>query len=73
MTLGGVDTRPCRSRPWSARPAGLYFIGEVVDITGWLGGYNFQWAACLRAGAARAQCLASAAFAAWQIPPEKAL
>ena len=45
VTLGGVDTRAlsqqsmeCKSQP------GLYFIGEVVDVTGWLGGYNFQWA-----------------------------
>ena len=45
VTLGGVDTKAlsqqtmeCKSQP------GLYFIGEVVDITGWLGGYNFQWA-----------------------------
>ena len=45
VTLGGVDTKAlsqqtmeCKAQP------GLYFIGEVVDITGWLGGYNFQWA-----------------------------
>ncbi len=45
VTLGGVDTRAlsqqtmeCKAQP------GLYFIGEVVDVTGWLGGYNFQWA-----------------------------
>ncbi|WP_406622641.1 NAD(P)/FAD-dependent oxidoreductase [Acidovorax sp. SDU_ACID1] len=45
VTLGGVDTRTlsqqtmeCKTQP------GLYFIGEVVDVTGWLGGYNFQWA-----------------------------
>ncbi|CAN7568736.1 NAD(P)/FAD-dependent oxidoreductase [Acidovorax sp. LjRoot118] len=45
VTLGGVDTRvlsqqtmECKTQP------GLYFIGEVVDVTGWLGGYNFQWA-----------------------------
>jgi len=45
VTLGGIDTRAlsqqtleCKARP------GLYFIGEVVDVTGWLGGYNFQWA-----------------------------
>jgi len=45
VTLGGVDTRTlsqqtmeCKAQP------GLYFIGEVVDVTGWLGGYNFQWA-----------------------------
>ena len=45
VTLGGIDTRAlsqqtmeCKTQP------GLYFIGEVVDVTGWLGGYNFQWA-----------------------------
>ena len=45
VTLGGVDTRDLDSRTMEARQApGLYFIGEVVDVTGWLGGYNFQWA-----------------------------
>ncbi len=45
VTLGGVDTRDLDSRTLEARPCpGLYFIGEVVDVTGWLGGYNFQWA-----------------------------
>ena len=45
VTLGGVDTRDLDSRTMEARSApGLYFIGEVVDVTGWLGGYNFQWA-----------------------------
>ncbi len=45
MTLGGVDTRDLDSRTMAAREVpGLYFIGEVVDVTGWLGGYNFQWA-----------------------------
>ena len=45
VTLGGVDTRQLDSRTMAARDvAGLYFIGEVVDVTGWLGGYNFQWA-----------------------------
>ena len=34
----------CRRRPWNRSSRGLYFIGEVVDVTGWLGGYNFQWA-----------------------------
>ncbi len=34
----------CRRRPWNRGRPGLYFIGEVVDVTGWLGGYNFQWA-----------------------------
>ena len=58
VTLGGIDTRAlsqqtmeCKAQP------GLYFIGEVVDVTGWLGGYNFQWAwasafACAQALAA---------------------
>jgi predicted Rossmann fold flavoprotein len=45
VTLGGVDTRELSSKTMAAtRVPGLYFIGEVVDVTGWLGGYNFQWA-----------------------------
>lgn len=45
VTLGGVDTHVLSSRTMEARTVpGLYFIGEVVDVTGWLGGYNFQWA-----------------------------
>ncbi|EOL8943981.1 NAD(P)/FAD-dependent oxidoreductase [Cronobacter dublinensis] len=45
VTLGGVDTHALSSRTMEARNVpGLYFIGEVVDVTGWLGGYNFQWA-----------------------------
>jgi predicted Rossmann fold flavoprotein len=45
VTLGGVDTRDLSSKTMEARRVpGLYFIGEVVDVTGWLGGYNFQWA-----------------------------
>ncbi|EPN1672948.1 NAD(P)/FAD-dependent oxidoreductase [Cronobacter sakazakii] len=45
VTLGGVDTHELSSRTMEARNVpGLYFIGEVVDMTGWLGGYNFQWA-----------------------------
>ncbi|WP_282568335.1 NAD(P)/FAD-dependent oxidoreductase [Bosea sp. 117] len=45
VTLGGVDTAGLDSRTMQAKAVpGLYFIGEVVDITGWLGGYNFQWA-----------------------------
>ena len=45
VTLGGVDTRDLDARTMAARDVpGLYFIGEVVDVTGWLGGYNFQWA-----------------------------
>ncbi|MBA1156214.1 NAD(P)/FAD-dependent oxidoreductase [Microvirga mediterraneensis] len=45
VTLGGVDTRELDSRTMEAKAMpGLYFIGEVVDVTGWLGGYNFQWA-----------------------------
>ena len=45
VTLGGVDTRELSSRTLEARKTpGLYFIGEVVDVTGHLGGHNFQWA-----------------------------
>lgn len=45
VTLGGVDTREISSKTMeSLKSKGLYFIGEVVDVTGWLGGYNFQWA-----------------------------
>ena len=44
VTAGGVDTRDLSSRTMESRQSGLYFIGEVVDVTGWLGGYNFQWA-----------------------------
>ena len=59
VTLGGVDTRELDGRSLqSRRVPGLYFIGEVVDVTGWLGGYNFQWAwssasACAHALVAR--------------------
>ncbi|MBW7911076.1 MAG: NAD(P)/FAD-dependent oxidoreductase [Alphaproteobacteria bacterium] len=45
VTRGGVDTRGLSSKTMeSTKQSGLYFIGEVVDVTGWLGGYNFQWA-----------------------------
>ena len=45
VTLGGVDTRGLSSKTMAATQVpGLFFIGEVVDVTGWLGGYNFQWA-----------------------------
>jgi len=45
VTAGGVDTRELSSQTLEAqKQPGLYFIGEVVDVTGWLGGYNFQWA-----------------------------
>ncbi|MED5620049.1 NAD(P)/FAD-dependent oxidoreductase [Ideonella sp. BN130291] len=45
VTAGGVDTRELSSQSMeSKRQPGLHFIGEVVDVTGWLGGYNFQWA-----------------------------
>jgi hypothetical protein len=45
VTLGGVDTSELDSRTMQAKAVpGLYFIGECVDVTGWLGGYNFQWA-----------------------------
>ena len=45
VTVGGVDTGELSSKTMECRAVpGLYFIGEVVDVTGWLGGYNFQWA-----------------------------
>ncbi len=45
VTLGGVDTHQLSSKTMEVHTVkGLYFIGEVVDVTGWLGGYNFQWA-----------------------------
>jgi predicted Rossmann fold flavoprotein len=58
VTAGGVDTRDLSSQTMESKTPGLYFIGEVVDVTGWLGGYNFQWAwasafVCAEALAAR--------------------
>ena len=45
VTLGGIDTRALSQQTMECKTqSGLYFIGEVVDVTGWLGGYNFQWA-----------------------------
>ena len=44
VTAGGVSTAVLSSQTMESRQRGLYFIGEVVDVTGWLGGYNFQWA-----------------------------
>jgi predicted flavoprotein YhiN len=45
VTCGGVDTRDLSSRTMAATAVpGLFVIGEAVDVTGWLGGYNFQWA-----------------------------
>jgi len=55
VTAGGVDTRDLDARTMQSRGVpGLFFIGEVVDVTGWLGGYNFQWAwaSAVSAGAA---------------------
>lgn len=55
VTAGGVDTRELDARTMeSQRVPGLYFIGEAVDVTGWLGGYNFQWAWASAASAGRA-------------------
>ena len=45
VTLGGIDTDALSSKTMQAKSQpGLYAIGEAVDVTGWLGGYNFQWA-----------------------------
>ncbi|MEY4923318.1 MAG: hypothetical protein RLY17_2035 [Pseudomonadota bacterium] len=58
VTIGGVDTQELSSKTMETHKVpGLYFMGEVVDVTGWLGGYNFQWAwssawACAQALAA---------------------
>ena len=55
VTLGGVDTRELNQQTLESRlQPGLHFIGEVVDVTGWLGGYNFQWAWSSAAACARA-------------------
>ncbi|PXW98793.1 hypothetical protein C7444_102284 [Sphaerotilus hippei] len=55
VMAGGVDTRQLSSQTMeSQQQPGLYFIGEVVDVTGWLGGYNFQWAWASAAACARA-------------------
>ncbi|MGO4812110.1 NAD(P)/FAD-dependent oxidoreductase [Cupriavidus sp. 2MCAB6] len=63
VTLGGVDTRALSSATMMARTVpNLYFIGEVVDVTGWLGGYNFQWA--WASGVAAGQAVAENARAA---------
>lgn len=54
VTAGGVDTRELASQDLQSRLVpGLYFIGEVVDVTGWLGGFNFQWAWASAAACAR--------------------
>jgi predicted flavoprotein YhiN len=44
VTLGGVDTRHLSSKTMESTVKGLHFIGEAVDVTGHLGGFNFQWA-----------------------------
>ena len=45
VTLGGIDTDALSSQTMEVKSMpGLYFVGEVLDVTGWLGGYNFQWA-----------------------------
>jgi predicted Rossmann fold flavoprotein len=55
VTAGGVDTAELDAKTMQSRKVpGLYFIGEVVDVTGWLGGYNFQWAWASGASAGRA-------------------
>jgi len=55
VTLGGIDTRELSQQSMMARKVpGLHFIGEAVDVTGWLGGYNFQWAWASAVAAAQA-------------------
>ena len=54
VTLGGVDTDALSSKTMESKTVrGLYFIGEAIDVTGWLGGYNFQWAWSSAMAAAR--------------------
>jgi hypothetical protein len=54
VMVGGVSTSALSSRTMEARSVpGLFFVGEVVDVTGWLGGYNFQWAWSSGAAAGR--------------------
>ncbi len=61
VTAGGVDTRELSSQSMeSSKIPGLHFIGEVVDVTGWLGGYNFQWAWASAAACARAMAASKA-------------
>ena len=63
VTLGGVDTRALSQQSMESKTQpGLYFIGEVVDVTGWLGGYNFQWAWASAAACAQALPLAAVAL-----------
>ena len=62
VTAGGIDTKALSSQTMESKQPGLFFIGEVVDVTGWLGGYNFQWAwssafACAHGLAARLKTL----------------
>lgn len=59
VTLGGVDTNQISSKTMEVKNVkGLYFIGEVLDVTGWLGGYNFQWAWSSAYACATAICYA---------------
>lgn len=59
VTLGGVDTNQISSKTMEVKHIkGLYFIGEVLDVTGWLGGYNFQWAWSSAYACATAICYA---------------
>jgi len=55
VTAGGVDTCGLRARTMETRTVpGLFFIGEALDVTGWLGGFNFQWAWASGVAAGRA-------------------
>lgn len=65
VTAGGVDTRDLSSQTMESKQPGLYFIGEVVDVTGWLGGYNFQWAWSSAFACAQALAAQRAACGAW--------
>jgi predicted Rossmann fold flavoprotein len=66
VTAGGVDTRELSQQTMESKQPGLFFIGEAVDVTGWLGGYNFQWA--WASAFACAQALAQGASPAPRLP-----
>lgn len=71
VTRGGVDTSELSSKTLeSKKKRGLYFIGEVVDVTGWLGGYNFQWAWASAAAAGSSLVLSSEHGSPKQNPPQ---
>ncbi|MFO6462876.1 NAD(P)/FAD-dependent oxidoreductase [Jannaschia sp. KMU-145] len=73
VTAGGIDTDGLSSKTMEARTVpGLYAIGEAVDVTGWLGGYNFQWAWASGVAAGRAIAAARQSGGSATVPPSRA-